>query len=105
MFDNMQTCNVDLEELNKLEEYLKRHEIAFERIDGYDYFGIDRHQICVPCVGEGRKWDVICQFGSYGVEKGLLEICGELVRPDCGNDVEGWLTAEDVISRIERAKK
>ena len=41
--------------------------------------------------------------GSYGYEKGLLEIYGSIVWP-CGDSVEGYLTAADVIERIESSK-
>lgn len=41
-----------------------------------------------------RYWDVVCHQYSYGGDKGLLEIYGSIV-----DDVEGWLTAEDVINK------
>ncbi len=92
----------DLTNLNKLEQYLINHKIPYERIDEDDQqFYLDRHQICVPCDREGREWDAICQRGSYGAEEGLLEIMGTIVSPLAGDSVEGWLTAEDVIARIE----
>ena len=46
-------------------------------------------------------WDAICQQGSYGYEDGLLEICGDIVETK-DDIVEGYLTAQDVIERIER---
>ena len=97
----------DLTELNKLENYLKSRGIQYERHDGDDEYDekerlirLDRHQIIVPKDGSTREWDAICQRGSYGAEEGLLEIYGKIVRP-CGDSVEGYLTAEDVIERIE----
>lgn len=101
----------DLTELNKLEEYLEEHGIQYERhdvdeqheVEGADglVIQIERHQICALVDEEGRwEWDAICQRGSYGAEEGLLEIYGKIVRP-CGDSVEGWLTAQDVIERIE----
>lgn len=93
-----------LAELNKLEDYLKEHGIEYERIDGEDTdYSIDRHQISVPNHAK-KKWDAICQYGSYGYEEGLLEIYGSLVdRAKYGDtdSVCGWLTAKDVIERIE----
>lgn len=95
-------------ELDKLEEYLKEKGIEYERIknplgcpdecpDGF------WDQICVPCYEpEFRQWDAICHAGSYGYEQGLLEIMG-IICPD--HDVLGFLTAEDVIKRIEFTKK
>lgn len=97
----------DLTELNKLEEYLKAHKIPYERRDEETElpFGLDRHQIGVPVLppSENCKWDAICHYGSYGVEHGLLEIAGSLVDEEKdGDSVCGWLTAEDVIARIEK---
>lgn len=41
--------------------------------------------------------DAICHRYSYGHEKGLLEIMG---LADTEDNVEGWLTADDVFARI-----
>jgi hypothetical protein len=46
------------------------------------------------CVGDSA-YSVICGYATYGGEDGLLEMMGG------GNDVEGWLTAEDVIGKIQ----
>lgn len=43
-------------------------------------------------------WDAICHEGSYGHERGLLEVMG---LPDCGEDVLGYLTAEDVLEMVD----
>ena len=99
----------DLTQLNRLEEYLKSKGIPYERKDQEDEFleghpycrtQFERHQIIVPNK-ENYEWDVICQYGSYGAEEGLLEIMGTIVRPNAGDSVEGWLTADDVIERVE----
>ena len=93
-----------LAELNKLENYLKEHGIEYERDDRADIDHCsERHQISVPSHAK-KKWDAICQYGSYGYEKGLLEIYGSLVDRAKYGDIDsvcGWLTAEDVIERIE----
>ena len=95
----------NLQELDKLEQYMKDHGIKYEREDhnpGSDFEkqrGMDWHQISVPCSGPQKEWDAVCHYGSYGYEDGLLEIMGDIV--STGYDVEGWLTAEDVIERIE----
>lgn len=90
----------DLTEMNKLEEYLKAKNIRFDRADeNGDPF--DRHQIIVFDKDGNRLWDAICNYGSYGCENGLLEIMGDIVPPDHDDTVEGWLTANDVIKRIE----
>lgn len=98
-----------MSELDKLEKYLKERGIKYERIDKdlvYDPSGsikdLGRHQINVLDETGYRLWDAICQYGSYGYERGLLEIYGVLVNEEKDGDcVVGWLTAEDVIKRIE----
>lgn len=48
-------------------------------------------------------WDAICHSFSYGHERGLLEIMGILVDEDeVGDTVEGHLTAEEVLKKIDR---
>ena len=97
-----------MSELDILTQYLKDHNIPFERYDcsKEDFeindectFYIDRHQICVPNQ-QYILWDVICQEGSYGYRDGLLEAYGDIVEVD--DTVEGYLTAQDVIERIEK---
>lgn len=95
-------------ELDKLAKYLKENKIPFERYDCDEKYNeddlmisLDRHQICVPQYGENCKWDAICQKGSYGYERGLLEIYGELVPDEDEDSVIGFLTAEQVIDRIK----
>lgn len=91
-----------MSELDKLEKYLKDHNVPYERIDeAAGEAPIDRHQILVKDKDGDVIWDAICQRGSYGYGQGLLEIMGTLVRPEDGGSVKGWLTAEDVIRRIE----
>lgn len=102
----------DLTELNKLEEYLKEHNIPYDRIDKLEIFKetphgkyitqLEQHQIIVPPQDKVRQWDAICQRGSYGHESGLLEVMGKVARTKDG--VEGWLTADTIIERIEGAK-
>lgn len=47
--------------------------------------------------------DVVCHWGSYGHQKGLLEAYGAVSNKDC--DVEGWRTAEQVFSKWQEVKK
>ena len=103
----------DLTQLDKLEIYLKEHHIPYDRIDKDEVFEetphgkyvveCERHQIIVPPQDQERQWDAICHSGSYGHNEGLLEIMGNIVRVN--DSVEGWLTADDVIERIEEANK
>lgn len=89
-----------MNELNKLGKYLKEHGYEYERIDKEnDPWGYDRHQIIVYKNGE-KQWDAICHRGSYGYDEGLLEIMGNIVE-NTDDTVEGWLTADDIIKRLE----
>lgn len=84
-------------ELDKLAQYLDEHDISYERIDKESADSdINRHQIIVRSKEGTRLWDAVCQYGSYGYEEGLLEVMGIIT----DEDVEGWLTAQDVISRL-----
>lgn len=100
-----------MSELDKLETYLKEHGIRHKRIDKpafipmLDDGDVGRHQIAVYDEEGGIKWDAICQFGSYGYEKGLLEIYGDIVEGECVEGVIGWLTADDVIKRMQMNDK
>ena len=109
-----------MSELDKLELYLitagYKH---YERIDEEHLF-VSRHQIIIYDENGERLWDAICHRGSYGYENGLfwdaichrdsygyenglLEIYGNIVdKKKDGDEVVGWLTADDVIKRIER---
>lgn len=100
----------DLKELDKLEKYLIEHRIEYNRYDSDGKWDagtglvieMDRHQICVPEEGERCRWDATCQRGSYGYDEGLLEIYGEIVNEEKDGDTAvGYLTAEDVIKRLE----
>lgn len=95
-------------ELDKLEKYLKEKSYRYKRIKetpGTNHWarGYEANQIIVYDENGDRKWDAVCNRGSYGYEQGLLEIMGSIVKPG-GDSVEGWLTAEDIIKRIEGRK-
>ena len=49
---------------------------------------------------EDMNWDAVCHEFSYGHERGLIEIMGSIVDND-DDDVEGWLTAEEILARID----
>ena len=90
---------VNLTQLDKLEEYLRENGIKYERIDTKD-----THQINVPN-SKDKEWDAICHYGSFGYKEGLLEIYGSIVPENVGDTVEGYLTAEDVINRMNDYEK
>ena len=49
----------------------------------------------------GGEWDVICHSGSYGGDNGLLEVMGDcMLSEELKGDVEGWLTAEEILNRL-----
>jgi hypothetical protein len=99
-----------MSELDKLEQYLKEHDYPYERIDeegrkipGYKFPFGSRHQLIVYGDKEKseRLWDAICHYGSYGFEQGLIEVMGESVVRSKEDSVEGYLTAEEIIQRLE----
>lgn len=92
----------NLNELNKLEAILKERGIKYDRTDEENPF-YNRHQIVVRDDDGNWLWDAICHLGSYGYADGLLEVMGEpVVNPEYdGDDVAGYLTAQDVIDRLD----
>lgn len=96
-------------ELDRLEQYLQDAGIRYERIDNESPYEADAglpkdfgafHQLIIYDSNGKYLWDAICHWGSYGYEQGLLEIMGRRVVGD-SNDVVGYLTAQDVINRLE----
>lgn len=88
----------DYAQMNKVEEYLLEKKIRYRRTSFYD-----GEQITVFDENGRQVWDVVIHYFSYGHDANLLEARGEaLIGHD---DVEGWLTAEDVISFIETGKR
>lgn len=84
-------------EMDLLEEYLRKKEKPYQHRDMDD-----GEQIIVYDEEGHRLWDAICTEYSYGHERGLLEIMGDIVDGRrVGDSVEGWLTAQDVIDRVE----
>lgn len=80
-----------------------------ELADGLIERGIPFQFKYMPCMNGGQivgdGWDAICHDGSYGHEDGLLEIMGKLVNKSKANinmkDVEGYLTAQEILDRID----
>lgn len=60
-------------------------------------------QLVVPSV-TNPEWDAVCSNFSYGGTKGLIEISGKYVDEDYIDDVQGWLSAEDILERIDRER-
>lgn len=109
---------MNLKELDKLEIYLFRNGYRYKRIDEEcpreligirGRFNLDKdygevHQIIVYDKKRNKRlWDAICQWGSYGYSQGLLEVMGSpVVKKEDNDRVCGYLTAQDVINRLEQ---
>lgn len=89
----MNTREFDFTEMDKLEKYLKDNGYSYTRRPLYN-----GQQIVVFDKHGNRIWDVVLHEGSYGMEDNLLEVMGEALLGH--DDVEGYLTAEDVIRYI-----
>jgi hypothetical protein len=95
-----------MDELIKLWKYLTDHyynvKWIFNRLSRTDPEDekIYRNQIIVYDEKNNRLWDAICHHGSYGYEKGLLEIYGCIC-----DDVVGYLTADDVIGYLKNMEE
>lgn len=85
-------------EMQKLINLLTEANIPF---DVRDCWGTP--QVCYPSANNDTMvCDAVCHLGSYGYDAGLLEIMGLVDFMAVGDDVEGWLTAEEVFSRIQK---
>lgn len=100
-----------MSELDKLQKYLEVNGYVYSRTDEVNNFvevigvegicKLDRHQIIVYDKKMNRQWDAICHYGSYGYKQGLLEVSGCIT----SDDVEGYLTAQDIINRLKSAAR
>ena len=81
-------------EMTKLIKILKKSNIPFE---------------VTSCEGAPQVWypnrkhvvcDAVCHKFSFGGKDGLLEIMGLVDEEEVGDEVEGYLTAEEVANRI-----
>ena len=96
------TFEPDYNELNKLVDYLETNNY-FYTVDR-----LLRGKIVKIYSTEEKKqddflWDAVIHAGSYGSAKGLLEIFGTIVKSS-KDLTEGFLTANDIIKRLEKAK-
>lgn len=102
-------------EMQKLDVLLKKAKVPhtygrrwpeMDRPDNPDYLPGGRHdggeQIVAFDAAGNRIWDGVWGWGSYGFEQGLIEVMGaQLLGHD---DVEGWLTADQVM-KMWRCRK
>ena len=84
--------NIDQTEMMKLAFGLRDRGIDFNARSFFDGLQI---------VVEDGDWDAVCHSGSYGHEKGLIEVMG---LPQCEDDVIGWLTAEQVLKMVDELR-
>lgn len=103
-----------MNEMQKLDKYLTEHNIKHSY--GRRWPNIEQsfpecregkyhdggYQIVVNDDNGNYLWDAICGWRSFGFRQGLVEIMGVIVSEDAGDSVEGYLTADDVIKRIEK---
>lgn len=81
-----------LKEIGKLMIGLAERGIDFTLTQIFDGYKID-----VP----SQNWDAICHGGSYGHNYGLLEVMGAKVNRNTDDKVEGWLTADEILERLD----
>ena len=94
-----------LTELDKLENLLRGSGYEYVRDDAEpdEDVKFNRHQIRVFEADYTRQIaSIICHYGSYGYEQGLLEVMGDVVDHGLHEDgVEGFLSADEVFERLE----
>lgn len=99
-------------EMNKLIRLLVLNGIPFEVLS-FPAFSAPREedadfglQIFSPSF-EKPMIDAVCHWGTYGYEKGLIEIQSALIQnPDEWEDgVRGWLTAEEALEYFKEVPK
>lgn len=78
-------------EMQKLDAMLKKLKVPHT----YDCRFNGGEQVIVYSSEGLRLWDGICCEGSYGFDKGLIEVMGPSIVGRAGA-VEGWLTARQV---------
>ncbi len=108
----MSTVPKNMDELNKLEQYLKEKKIPYNREKMFPELSAEYGERINVYNKKGKRlWDAVCGLGTYGGEEGLLEAAGQIVTGKIvtGNkyyhEVEGSLTAEEIIRRIEEGKE
>jgi hypothetical protein len=83
--------NIFLKEISKLATGLAERGIPYKFRKLWDGYQI---------IVNGWEWDAICHSGSTGGEDGLMEVAGCMVR-DNPDDVDGYLTAEEILKRVD----
>lgn len=101
---------LSMAEFDKLQDYLLTHGYNVDIIHrrrqmlGRALVQSEHHQLIVNDTKDGRRlWDAVISDYSYGHEDGLLEAMGTNLVEGPGT-VEGWLTADEIIRRLEAKK-
>jgi hypothetical protein len=84
-----------MNEMSKLIALLENAHVPYEARPHWD----GTIQVSYPNF-ENPICDAVCFRGSYGYERGLLEIMGLVDEEEVGDSVEGYLTAVEVFQRI-----
>ena len=87
-------------EMEKLAVMLMREKVEFNVNYMYEFDNAPQIILLDEC-GE-RFGDVICHKFSYGGKDGLLEYMGVGIPEEVGDDVEGYLTANEAFQVIIR---
>lgn len=96
--------DLDMTEFDKLADYLESHGYKYIRKDTHPRIDCFHFHQLVVFDGDRRSWDAIISETSYGAKGGLLEVMGDIVMND-EDSVEGWLTADVVIKRLEESNE
>lgn len=93
--------NLKLLEFHKLQKMLEENGIPFEKealITGEHIMIPDAKTWRDENNPDPKRISIICCTGSYGYERGLIEIWA----PDGGNDPAGYLNAEEGFAMIKK---
>lgn len=90
---------IDFQQIFKLKKMLRCEDIPFEFREIKDFRS--GYQLFYPNE-ENKVCDVILHKISYGHEQGLLEIMGLVDEEKIGDEVEGYLTADECFNRIKK---
>ena len=99
---------MEITEMDKLIAYLYKKYEADENKVVLVKSIFDGQQVIVADKDGNWLWDAVCHYHSYGGEKGLIEVMEQTGKNyilteeerEC-DDVLGYLTAEDIIKRLE----
>jgi len=89
---------INMAEMKKLVVLLAKNNIPF-RIKVWNFLGKPTWQICSPSIAD-TKVSAVRHAGSYGHERGLIEIMSHFE-----DEVVGWLTADEALPYFQILKE